>query len=71
LWIITGWQCTSQYAILKDFKRCCVFNAVDGTNDDMLWNGSEEVGDVRSESEKDKGTVCEYGETVALTGEGR
>jgi hypothetical protein len=28
-------------------------NGVDGTNDDMLWNDSEEDGDVSSESEED------------------
>ena len=27
-------------------------------NDDMLWNGSEENGDVRSECEEDEGTDC-------------
>jgi len=33
---------------------------VDGT-DDMLCNGSEEGGNVRSESEDTEGTDCEYG----------
>jgi hypothetical protein len=27
----------------------------------MLWNGSEEVGDVSSESVKDEGATCEDG----------
>ena len=34
---------------MKGFKKCCTSNAVDGTNDDMLWNGSEVDGNVRSE----------------------
>ena len=25
----------------------------------MLWNGNEDVGNVRSECEEDEGTVCE------------
>jgi hypothetical protein len=33
--------------------------AVGGTDDDMLWTGSEEDGDVRSECEEDEGTDCE------------
>jgi len=33
---------------VKGFKKCCISSAVDGTNVDMLWNGSEEVGDVQS-----------------------
>jgi hypothetical protein len=36
-------------------------NAVDGTDDDVLWNDSEEDGNVRSECEKNEGTDCEDG----------
>ena len=36
---------------------------MDVTDDDMLWNGSEEGGDVRSESETDKGTDTEGGDS--------
>ena len=32
---------------MKCFKKCCISTAVNGT-DDMLWNGSEEDGNVRS-----------------------
>jgi hypothetical protein len=34
--------------IVKVFERCCVSNAVDEADYDMLWNGSEEGGSVRS-----------------------
>jgi len=36
-------------------------NAMDGTGDVMLWNGSEEDVDVRSECEEDEGTECKHG----------
>ena len=39
------------------FKKCCVSNAVDET-DDMLWSGSEEHGNISSECEEDEGTDC-------------
>ena len=32
---------------LKGFKQCCISSAVDGTDDDVLCDGSEEVGNVR------------------------
>jgi hypothetical protein len=48
---------------VKGFKRCCISNAVDGTDDDTLWNGSEEEGNVRSECEDDEGTDCEDGDS--------
>ena len=43
-----------------DFKKCCLSSAVD-ESDDMLWYGSEEFGNVRSECEEDDGTYCEDG----------
>ena len=47
--IITAWQCITPEVTVKGFKKCCISSAVDGTDGDMLWNGSEEGGDVRSE----------------------
>ena len=41
---------------MKGLKKCCVSNVVDGSDDNMLWNGSEEVGDIRSECEEGEGT---------------
>jgi len=40
---------------VKGSKKCCISNAVDET-DDMLWDGSEDNGNVRSECEEDEGT---------------
>jgi hypothetical protein len=46
---MTAWQyIISPEVLVKVFERCCVSNAVDEPDDDMLWNGSEEDGDVRS-----------------------
>jgi len=36
---------------------------MDGTNDDMLSNGSEGDGNVKSECEEDEGTACEDGDS--------
>ena len=30
---------------MKGFKKCCIYNAVAGTDDDMMWNGSEDDGE--------------------------
>ena len=48
--------------IVKGFKMCCISNALDET-DDVLWNGSEEDGNARSESEEDEGTNCAGGDS--------
>jgi hypothetical protein len=51
-------QCLSPEVTVK----CCISSAVDGTDDDMLRDGSEEDGTVRRECEEDEGTDCEGGQ---------
>jgi len=57
-----AWQRTSPEVTVTGFREGCISNAVDGTNDNMLWNGSEEDGHARSECEEDEGTECEDGD---------
>jgi len=42
--------------IVKVFKKCHISNAMDETDDEMLWNESEE-------DEEDKGNDCEDGDS--------
>jgi hypothetical protein len=53
------WQYISPEVILKGYNKCCTSNAMDGTEDDMLWNDSEEDGNVSSECEQDEDTDSE------------
>ena len=46
----------------KGYKECCTSNAMDGTDDYMLWNDSVDR-NVRSEYNKDESTDCEDGES--------
>ena len=62
MWIITACQCISPEVTVKGLQKCCTSSVVDGTDDDMLWNGSEGDGNVRSECEEDEGTGCEDGD---------
>ena len=48
---------------MKGFKKCCIASAMDGTDDDMLWNGSKEDGEIRRKCEEDEGTACEGGDS--------
>jgi len=56
-----AWQCISPELTVKSSMKCCISNAVDGTND-MLWNDSEADGNIRRECKEDEGTDCEDGE---------
>jgi hypothetical protein len=49
--------------IVKGFKKSSKSSVADETDDDMLWNDSEEHGNVASECEEDCGTGCEDGES--------
>jgi hypothetical protein len=62
MWIISKWQSITPAVIVKGFKKCCISKAVDGTDDNMFWNDSEEDGNVRSECDEDEGTDCEDGD---------
>ena len=46
-------------------KKCCISSAVDDTHDDMLWNGSEEDGNVRSECGEGEDTDCDDGDSTS------
>ena len=69
MWITTAWQCISPEVTMKGFKKCCISNAVKGTDDDKLWNDSEEEGDVRS-VKKMKALAVKM-ETVTPIGKGK
>jgi hypothetical protein len=61
-----AWQRIWPEVIVKGLKKCCKSSAMDET-DDMLWNGSEEVGNVRCECEKDEGTDCDNSKIFFLS----
>ena len=63
MWFITTWQCNSAEVTVKGFKTGCISNAMDGTDCDMMWNGSEEDWKVRSQCEEDEGTDCGDGDS--------
>lgn len=37
-WILESWEKISCESIMKGFKKCCVTNALDGSEDDILWD---------------------------------
>jgi hypothetical protein len=57
-----AWHRISPEVTDKVFKMCCMFNAVDETDDGMSSNVGEENGNVRSEHEEDEGSDCEGGD---------
>jgi hypothetical protein len=50
--LIMASQPISPELIVKGFKKCFISSVMGGTDDDLLWNDSEEDGNVGSECEK-------------------
>jgi hypothetical protein len=76
VWIITKRQHISPEVAVKGFNKYSISSAVHETDDDVLWNGSEEGGNVSVvwcgvECEKEEGTACEDRDSDTLTGKGR
>ena len=38
---------------MKSFKRCCISNAMDGTEDDILWNEEATCQEEEAQSDDD------------------
>lgn len=36
-WILQAWEQISPQSIVAGFKKCCISNALDGSEDDLLW----------------------------------
>ncbi|KAK0141224.1 Pogo transposable element with KRAB domain [Merluccius polli] len=53
-WILHAWDAVSTQSIIRGFKKCCISNELDGSEDDALWEEpveADQLGSVDSESE--------------------
>ena len=51
-WIVTAWDMVDERVIVTSFLKTGISNALDGSEDDALWQTEENV-DEESESEED------------------
>jgi len=58
-----AWQHILPEVTVKGFKKCCMSNGMDGSDGNMLWNGSEEDGNITSLCEEDEDTACQDGDS--------
>lgn len=59
-WILQAWHAISPESIAHGFKKCCISNALDGSDDDILWEGlvQQHQSDDDSESDSDAEDLC-------------
>jgi hypothetical protein len=44
-WVSAAWKAIPESIIVRSFKKCCISNALDGTEDDIVWEDDVEVKD--------------------------
>jgi len=41
-WVSAAWKAIAESIIVRSFKKCCISNALDGSEDDILWEDDGE-----------------------------
>ena len=41
-WVSAAWKDIPDSIIVRSFKKCCISNALDGSEDDILWEDDGE-----------------------------
>ena len=41
-WVLPAWKAIPESIIVRYFKKCCISNALDGSEDDILWEDDGE-----------------------------
>jgi hypothetical protein len=49
-WISIAWKEVSPMIVQKSFQKCCVTNALDGSEDDLIWENNNDDDDQDSSS---------------------
>jgi hypothetical protein len=44
-WVLAAWKAIPESIIVRSFKKCCISNALDRSEDDILWedNGEDKM----------------------------
>ena len=53
-WVLFAWTSNTAELVAKSFKKCCISNALDGMENDLLWDDEDNC-DVDDPSSNDAG----------------
>jgi hypothetical protein len=42
LWVSAAWKAIPESIIVRSFKKYCISNALDGSQDDILWEDKDD-----------------------------
>jgi len=57
-WILRAWDCISSDVIVKSLKKAGISNALDGTEDDVIWQEAETGENAVNNSSASEGENC-------------
>jgi hypothetical protein len=63
-WVKEAWEELNPEIIVKAFKKCTISNALDGSEDDCVWQEKEKSDGENTECEDDDNDVYKYSLTV-------
>ena len=64
-WVSAAWKSIEEPMIVNSFKKCCISNALDSSEDDLLWNevdgkrGTEPASDEESSEDSSDESISE------------
>jgi hypothetical protein len=41
-WVLAAWKAIPESIIIRSFRKCCISNVLDGSEDDILWKDDVE-----------------------------
>lgn len=51
-WILESWEAISPTTVRQSLLKCCISNAIDGTEDDILWQDEDDTDPFNNEDAK-------------------
>ena len=61
-WVSAAWKAIPENIIVRSYKKCCISNALDGSEDDILWEDN-------GEDKDDSGQVTDNDSVMSDDGE--
>ena len=61
LWVLDAWRSLPVEMVAPSFKKCCISNSMDSTQDEILWEETEDVPTTAVDDEdEDEGMYADH-----------
>jgi len=62
--VSAAWKAIPKSIIVRPFKKCCISNALDGSEDDILWEDDGEDKDDSDQVTDNNSVMSDDGESI-------